>query len=156
MSYYRSHNGPGQTLSHWAESGRDAMTRAAAAGRRAASDFDDVDAARGLGVVSILIGLTELLFPRQLDRAMGTGNGRHTGLLRVLGIRELMHGVDLLAHRDPTPGIRARVAGDMLDGMLLGCAATQTRRPDGLAAVFALVLPVVLADLFLAKRLNNR
>ena len=113
----------------------------------------DEKASRGLGWASIAIGLTEILAPRQLERVMGIGNGENTGMLRVLGVREIMHGVDILSHRNPTPGVWARVAGDMLDGALLGVAAKKTRNPSGLATVAALVLPIVVLDMLFAGRL---
>ena len=72
----------------------------------------DQQAAQCLGWTSIAIGLTEILAPRRLEKTMGVGNGQTTGILRVLGVREIMHGVDILAHKDPTPGVWSRVFGD--------------------------------------------
>src|SRR5690348_7016674 len=100
--------------------------------------------ARGLGLVSLCIGLTELAIPRRLEKTMGIHNGQNTGILRLLGVREIMHGIDILSHRDPAPGVRARVAGDLLDGALLGVAAMKTRNRSGFMAICAAVLPVVL------------
>ena len=120
--------------------------------RRAAVDQQ---AAQCLGWTSIAIGLTEILAPKQLEKTMGVGNGQTTGILRVLGVREIMHGIDILAHEDPTPGVWSRVFGDLLDGVLLAAAATRTRNPGGLAAIFAAVTPVVLADLIFAPRLSK-
>jgi len=122
------------------------------ASRRAAVDQQ---AAQCLGWTSIAIGLTEILAPRQLEKTMGVGNGQVTGILRVLGVREIMHGVDILAHNDPTPGVWSRVFGDLLDGVLLGAAATRAKKPGGLAAVFAAVTPLVIADMIFAPRLSK-
>ena len=117
--------------------------------------YTSADATTGkvLGMVSIAIGLTEILAPRKLEKTMGIRNGQTTGILRALGVREISHGVDLLTHDDPAPGIFARVLGDMLDGLLLGLAARKSRNPSGMAAIFALVMPVVLADMIFAGRL---
>ena len=115
----------------------------------------DQQAAQCLGWTSIAIGLTEILAPKQLEKTMGVGNGQTTGILRVLGVREIMHGVDLLSHKDPTPGVWSRVFGDLLDGVLLGATATRTKNPGGLAAIFAAVTPVVLADMIFAPRLSK-
>src|SRR3954465_3967494 len=112
--------------------------------------------ARGLGVASIGIGLTEIAAPEKLQEIMGIGNGENTGIMRVLGVREICHGVDILSHRDPTPGVWARVAGDMLDGVLLGVAGANSQRPGGLAAIAAAVLPVVIADMVFATRLSTQ
>src|SRR5947207_12417604 len=103
--------------------------------------------ARGLGVASIGIGLSEIAAPEKLQEIMGIGNGENTGIMRVLGVREILHGVDLLSHEDPTPGIWARVAGDMLDGVLLGVVAAKTRRPGGFAAICPARLPVAVAGI---------
>lgn len=108
-------------------------------------------AARGMGLVSLGIGLAELAAPRQLEKTMGIGNGQTTGILRVLGVREIMHGVDILSHRDPTPGVWSRVAGDVLDGVLLGLAGKKSRNRSGFMAICAAVLPVVLLDAVLAR-----
>lgn len=115
----------------------------------------DQGAARCLGWASIAVGLTEILAPKQLERTMGVGNGQTTGILRVLGVREIMHGIDILSHDDPTPGVWSRAFGDLLDGALLGAAATRTKKPEGLAAVFAAVTPLVVADLIFAPRLSK-
>ncbi len=115
----------------------------------------DQHAAQCLGWASIVVGLTEILAPKHLEKTMGVGNGQVTGILRVLGVREIMHGVDILAHKDPTPGVWSRVLGDLLDSVLLGAAATRTKKPGGLAAIFAAVTPLVVADLIFAPRLSK-
>ena len=115
----------------------------------------DQQAAQCIGWTSIAVGLTEILAPKHLEKTMGVGNGQVTGVLRVLGVREIMHGVDILAHKDPAPGVWSRVFGDLLDGVLLGAAATRTKKPGGLAAVFAAVIPLVLADMIFAPRLSR-
>lgn len=122
------------------------------ASRRAATDQR---AARYLGVASIAVGLTELLAPKKLGKAMGVANAQTTGILRVLGVREIMHGIDLLSHEDPTPGLWSRVFGDLLDGALLATAATRTKKPTGFALVAAAVTPIVVADLIFAPRVSK-
>lgn len=118
-------------------------------------DPADTAMARGLGLTSILIGLAELLMPKKIEQAMGLENGQNTGILRALGVREVMHGVDLLAHEDPAPGVHGRLAGDALDGVLLGLAARKTRNPAGFATIAVMVAGVVAMDVLLAKRLNE-
>src|SRR5205085_12538580 len=100
-------------------------------------EVSDAAVAKGLGWASIAIGLTEILMPRKLERTMGIGNGQNTGILRVLGMREILQGVDILSHRDPTPGIWARVFGDVLDGVLLTIVGTKTKKPGGFVAICA-------------------
>ncbi|HEX4796767.1 MAG TPA: hypothetical protein VH370_23445 [Humisphaera sp.] len=111
---------------------------------------------RSLGWASLLIGLTEIVAPRKLEQAMGIGNGRHTGVLRVLGIREILSGVDILWHRDPEPGVQARVAGDIIDLAMLGAAALKSRRPSGLLSIAAAVLGIGVLDMICSKQLSRR
>jgi hypothetical protein len=111
--------------------------------------------ARALGWASIGIGVTEIAAPGWIEQTMGIGDGENTGILRTLGAREILHGVDILSHRDPTPGVKARVAGDVLDGVLLGMAAKRTRRPDGFATIAAMVTVIAMLDLYYAWRLER-
>lgn len=113
-------------------------------------------AARGLGWAGIAIGAAEIAAPQRLERMLGVGNGRTTGVLRALGVREIGHGIDILSHRDPTPGVWSRVAGDVLDGILLAVAGMKTRNPRGLAMVAAMVAGIALADLLAARQLSRR
>ena len=76
------------------------------------------------------------------------------GIIRVLGVREICHGIQILGHRDPTPGVWSRLAGDILDGVVMAVAATKTTNPAGLATVAALVTPVVVADWVGAAKLH--
>jgi hypothetical protein len=108
--------------------------------------------ARGLGLFSLGLGVAELVAPRQLQRLLGVSGRQSRGLLQVLGVREFMHGVDLLSHRHVAPGVLSRVAGDLLDGALLSLAGKKTRNPKGLLAAAAMVLPVVALDIWCAKR----
>jgi hypothetical protein len=58
----------------------------------------DHQMAKGLGLTSLAIGLTEIMAPRKLSRIMGLRPSENVGVIRALGVREIMHGVDLLAH----------------------------------------------------------
>lgn len=107
---------------------------------------------RALGLISLAIGATELFAPRQLEATMGIEDGENTGILRVLGVREIMHGFDLLMHDKPTPGVLGRVMGDVLDNLLLAAAFAKSRRPSGFGLIAAAVTPVVIADMACAAR----
>jgi hypothetical protein len=115
----------------------------------------DTLAARGLGWFSIALGLAEVFIPEQIERMLGIGAGRNSGILRALGVREIGHGVDLLTHDDPTPGVWARVAGDALDGALFAAAGMKTRKPSSYATAAAMLLGVTIADIVVAKRLSD-
>jgi hypothetical protein len=116
----------------------------------------DKAGSKALGFASIGIGLAELTMPEKIERWLGIGSGEHANILRVLGARELMHAADILSHRDPTPGVWSRVAGDALDGALFAAAARKTRRPSGYATAALLLLGITVADVIFAKRLSRR
>jgi hypothetical protein len=111
-------------------------------------------AGRALGLASLGLGVLELAAPGTVQRLLGLDpTQRRSGVVRTLGVRELMHAFDLLLHADPTPGVWARVAGDGMDGAVLTAAASRTRRPFRFAAVSALVVGLVAADVLVARRL---
>jgi len=116
--------------------------------------------ARALGVASIAIGLSELAAPKQVQSLLGIEDrASHRGILRVLGVREIMHGINLLAEEKPSKsmavGVWSRVAGDVLDTALLAVAATKTKKPAKFAAVAAAVLGIGVWDTVAAKRLSE-
>jgi hypothetical protein len=123
-------------------------------GHRQHHDYEDDSVARGLGWVSIMLGVGGIAAARPIAKLIGVENATAEGIIRVVGVRELCHGIDILSHRDPTPGVWSRVAGDVLDGVLLGIAAKKTTNPAGFATAAALVAPVVLADMIEAPKLS--
>jgi hypothetical protein len=113
-----------------------------------------------LGLASLGIGLTELAAPRFVENLLGLDDQpRHRGILQVLGVRELMHGIGILTAKNGdgqlTSSVWARVAGDVLDTALLGVAATKTRRPASFAAVAAAVAAIGVADLCCAWKASS-
>jgi hypothetical protein len=101
---------------------------------------DTETGARALGIASIGIGLTELAAPQYVEDMLGIEDRQiHRGILRVLGVRELLHGVGLLTAKrgngQLSTGVWARVAGDMLDRP---CSESPPPRPGGLAALHRL------------------
>jgi hypothetical protein len=127
---------------------------------RRSDETTDAASTRALGLASIAIGLAEIAAPRQVQQLLGIDDkADQRGTLRVLGVRELMHGVSLLAGRKPRnvrTGIWSRVAGDALDSALLSAAATKTRRPAMFAAVTVMVLAIGVADALCAARASRR
>jgi hypothetical protein len=112
-----------------------------------------------LGLASIGIGLTELVAPAYVERLLGLDHSpRQRGILQVLGVRELMHGVGILTGTNRTEvssGVWARVAGDVLDTALLGMAAAKTKRPGSFAAVAAAVAAIGIADMYFAGKASG-
>jgi hypothetical protein len=124
------------------------------------SDTTDTEMARGLGWASIAIGMTEVLAPRQVENMLGLEDTPdRRGTLRVLGVREICHGIGILTEEEASDrmraGVWARVAGDVLDSALLGVAATKTKGPFAFAVITAMVMGIGLADLLCARRLSD-
>jgi uncharacterized membrane protein len=115
-------------------------------------------AAIGLGWLSIGLGLSELLAPRALTRALGVRQrGRVRPLLRAMGARELAAGIGLLAQpRRSARWLWARVAGDAIDLGLLGAAlaSPRTKRGRVLGALGA-VAGVTALDVLAAMRASR-
>ena len=115
---------------------------------------DEEQLARGLGWFSIGLGLAELLAPRGVAKVAGVkGN---TGLIQLLGLREIAHGVAIFAQgRRPAGALWARVAGDALD---LACLGAAFASPDSdkarLAFATSNVLAVTALDLLCARQLS--
>ncbi|HEX8523516.1 MAG TPA: hypothetical protein VF669_14780 [Tepidisphaeraceae bacterium] len=122
--------------------------------------LEDVQGARGLGWASLGIGLAEVAAPRQVENLLGIDDSKEQrNILRVLGVRELMHGFSILTEDRPThalkTGVWSRVAGDMLDTALLGVAAMKTKKRGRFALVAASVLAIGALDMYYAQRLSR-
>jgi hypothetical protein len=110
--------------------------------------------ARGLGWFSVALGVTQIVAPRRLSRLIGV-NDRPL-LMRMLGIRETLAGVSILAQRRPVPGLWSRVAGDGMDLALLGAglASRNSGKPKLLGATAA-VAGVTALDAWASIRLTK-
>ena len=121
--------------------------------------FDKVSAerlARGLGWFSIGLGLAELLLPGAVARLAG-GRGKHTGLVRLYGLRELAAGAMIFSQgRTPAAGVWSRVAGDAMDLATLGVAyLTPSTNKAGVSFAAANVLGVTALDVICAQQLSR-
>jgi uncharacterized membrane protein len=84
----------------------------------------DQTTARGLGYLSLGLGLSQLLAPRWFARTVGVeGRSDNATIVRLIGVRELLAGAGLLTSRNPKPWVWLRVGGDVMDLALLGRAA---------------------------------
>lgn len=110
---------------------------------------------RGLGWLSVGLGLTELTFSEQLCGLLAVR--RRAGLVRALGVREVLTGVGLLTQRNPRPWMWGRVVGDAADLSLLGATP---RRPGAASAwrfaVTLAVAGVTLMDLLAVRKLHAK
>ena len=111
--------------------------------------------ARALGWFSIGLGLAEIAAPGKLAELIGVEN--KPGIFRLMGLREIGHGVTILTQTWPAEGVWSRVAGDVLDLALL---STQLRpenseREKTLVATLA-VLGVTALDVYTSRRLSEK
>ena len=109
-----------------------------------------LELARMLGWFSIGLGAAELLASRRVSRAAGLRGMAST--VRAYGFREIAAGVGILAEKDPTNWVRARIAGDVIDlaTLAVGLANGQPARAAG---GMALVGAVAVLDVYCAAQL---
>ena len=124
-------------------------------------EVDDVQAAHTLGWVSLAIAATEIAAPQAVEKLLGLPPDKERqGAIRALGVRELGHGISILAEDRPNQklatAVWSRVAGDMLDNVCLGKAMQHTKAPGQFLAVSAIVAVIGAADLWCATRLSAR
>ncbi|MGN6552415.1 MAG: SRPBCC family protein [Verrucomicrobiota bacterium] len=111
--------------------------------------------ARGLGWFSIGLGLAGLLAPRRLGRTAGVGE--HPGLIRLIGLRELASGVGILTQPNASNWLWSRVAGDLIDLVLLGSTLSSKKSSPGrVAVVGAVVAGVTALDWKCSQSLSGR
>jgi uncharacterized membrane protein len=115
---------------------------------------DEDQLARGLGWFSIGLGLTELLAPRVLAKAVGVRP--HTGLFYFLGLREIASGIGILTQRKPAESLWSRVAGDAMDLALLGIAMKGGRNGHGrLLFATAAVMGLTALDVACSQKMSR-
>ncbi|MBV9999268.1 MAG: SRPBCC family protein [Verrucomicrobia bacterium] len=78
------------------------------------------------------------------------------GLLRTYGLREIVNGAGILAAKDPTPWIWARIAGDALD---IATVATglgdHNPKKDNVLLALAALTGATAADVICSRRLSQ-
>ncbi len=111
--------------------------------------------ARTLGWFSIGLGMLEIAAPEKLAELIGVEN--KPGIFRLMGLREIGHGVTILTQSWPAEGVWSRVAGDTLDLALLSTQLDEENphRVRTLAATLA-VLGVTALDLYTSRRLSEK
>jgi uncharacterized membrane protein len=111
--------------------------------------------ALGLGWFSIGLGLTELLAPRSLARAIGMPDA-NDGILRAFGAREVANGLAILAEPDRAAWLWSRVGGDGIDLSYLAAGLADDNNDSGrVALALASVLGVTALDVICARQLNG-
>jgi uncharacterized membrane protein len=114
---------------------------------------NDQATARGLGYLSLGLGLSQLLAPRWFSQTIGLpGRPENETVVRLVGARELIAAAGLLASKNPAPWVWMRVGGDLMDLALLGRASTggvaeQDRLNGALAGTVAVTAVDVMSGL---------
>ena len=110
--------------------------------------------ARGIGWLSVGVGLTLVAAPKLTIRALGMGERPNLG--RFLGVRDLLIGVGLLSRRENlAPWLRARALSDAVDATLFLAGAASGAFPRGRAMFGFAVASTFSASVFaLARRLD--
>lgn len=113
--------------------------------------------AQGLGWFSLAIGVAKLLSPDGLADQIGAAKTkRRRRAMLAVGAREVLCGLGLLSRRRPAIWLWARVAGDLLDLVLLRDAlrSRKANRPKLLSSM-ATVAGILLLDATTAAQLGR-
>jgi hypothetical protein len=111
--------------------------------------------AKLLGWFSIGLGAAEVLAPKHVAHLIGVPYTQRTrNWLVAMGLREISHGIAILARPRSASRFWTRVGGDVLDLSLLGSAMTQpeSSKPRVAAAITA-VLGATALDVYESKKL---
>ena len=112
-----------------------------------------------LGIFSVGLGLAEFLAPKTMARLVGIKHPdeRNVGTMRLMGLREIGHGVAILSNQQPAKAVWSRVAGDALDLALLGTVLRDEENDRG-RTLFAVgnVLAVAALDVMVARQLSRQ
>ncbi|MDB4878740.1 MAG: cyclase/dehydrase [Gemmatimonadetes bacterium] len=109
-----------------------------------------------LGIFSLGLGLAQVLAPEGMSRICGIADAEgNAPLMRLMGFREISHGVAILTNQQPEKAVWSRVAGDALDLAMLGKALANPDNHRG-RTLFATanVLAVTALDVMCAKTLS--
>jgi uncharacterized membrane protein len=112
-------------------------------------------AGKALGWVSLGLGLAELIVPKRIQKLTGV-RGHYSGLIRLMGVREMAHALFILFQTRPYQGLWSRVAGDAVDLACLGAAmASPSTKKNRVTAVTASVLGLAALDLLSVTQLSR-
>ncbi|MFG7490783.1 hypothetical protein D8770_24055 [Methylobacterium sp. DB1607] len=110
--------------------------------------------AKGLGWFSLGLGLTQLLAPQRITRALGM-QGKEA-LVRVYGAREIGSGI-LSLSVDKNLGLWSRVAGDGLDiATVMTALRPDNPKRDNVVVALALLVGITAVDLIDAQASTTR
>jgi hypothetical protein len=110
----------------------------------------------GLGIFSIGLGLTQILAPRKVCRAVGMK--KNPMLMRMFGLREIAAGIGIFSRKKTDRWLWGRVAGDAMDLAVLGgtiALAGPRNRKKAVAGAVA-VAGVTALDVYCGRQLSKR
>src|ERR1044072_5976857 len=112
--------------------------------------------AAGLAFFSLGLGLAEALMPKMMARAIGVDEDEST-TIRLLGLREIGHGLSIFMSQKPTAQMWGRVGGDAIDLTYLGYKmADENSNKTRLAIATGAVLGATAVDAMCAKMLSSQ
>lgn len=115
--------------------------------------MDEYKLARGVGLVSLGVGLALLATPTRTVQLFGMGERKDLG--RFLGVRDLVLAAGLLRSENPALWLRARAVSDAADAALLASGAASGAFPRGRAVFgFAVAASFSAFGFALARRLG--
>ena len=120
-------------------------------------EADGSQLARGLGLFSLGLGLTEIAAPKALARMIGVDpDGRASTAIRIFGMREVLAGLGVMLRPKSALPLWARVAGDALDlGAITWAAKGRRTSVERLAAAFIAVAGVAALDVIAGRRVSK-
>jgi uncharacterized membrane protein len=108
--------------------------------------------ARGIGWLSVGLGLAQILAPKTVCRLVGLPAA--PVLTRLCGFRGLACGIGILTQADPSPWLKARVAGDVMDlACLAGSAPLQESSAGRISAALGAVAGLTALDVYCVREL---
>lgn len=115
--------------------------------------MDEHTLTRGIGWLSLGVGLSFMLAPETTAASFGMGRRRRLG--RFLGAKDLAIGAGLLRGADPKPWLLARSVSDAQDAVLLLAGIASDAFPRRRAAFgLAVATSLCAASYALARRLG--
>jgi uncharacterized membrane protein len=111
--------------------------------------------ARGLGWLSIGLGLAQITGPGRVARLIGVDDDEaNRNTMVAIGVRELASGVGILARERPAGPVWTRVGGDVMDLALLGRALRSDHgQRNRLTAATTAVVGLTILDVLAARSL---
>jgi uncharacterized membrane protein len=112
-----------------------------------------------LGYFSIGLGMAEFVAPTLMSRLIGVKHPDEQSIstMRLMGVREIGHGLSILSNQFPAKAVWSRVAGDAIDLALLGKTFANPENDRGRTTFATLnVLAVTALDVMAARQLSQQ